>query len=262
MSISDEPPQAAKPAPSARANAAGIIVPDGADLSIQGFRIIVPADGAFRVKHDGFALRMDLVRHWLRIGTGHVAAARRARLALEVAATGQAKEAYPLLEAEFHASMQAVTAAAISIDALYSHVKERIDVPALHQAAWAKNQTARWKQTSEVFRLAFTLANRQDYRGLREGIREIFRFRDWAVHPPADSRLLVHNAVLGRATEWRFSAFRYENARTAMRSSLALAHNLSAVPQAKWKHLKTYCENLHAATSALVNEWRREFPDP
>jgi hypothetical protein len=59
-----------------------------------------------------------------------------------------------VLEAEFMASMQAVMAAAISMDAFYARVKEYVIIPSPTLDAWRQKGTARYKQVYETIRRA------------------------------------------------------------------------------------------------------------
>jgi hypothetical protein len=47
---------------------------------------------------------------------------------------------------------------------------------------------------------------------LRSLVKQLFRFRDWAVHPPANFSAPIRHEILGTGVEWRFVAFRAQAA--------------------------------------------------
>lgn len=63
-------------------------------------------------------------------------------------------------------------------------------------------------------RRTFKVSN-VEARQLHEVTASVFRFRDWAVHPPADFRQPLQHDLMDVAVEWRFVAFRSSNACSA-----------------------------------------------
>jgi hypothetical protein len=116
--------------------------------------------------------------------------------------------------------MQAITAAAIAMDAFYGCVKERIEIPQETRDIWRKNRTARHAHVSEVLRLAFRIGPKSFAR-LRTTVKEIMRFRDLAVHPSGEHDAPVLHPALKVGVEQRFVAFSSENAQQA--TSLAIS---------------------------------------
>lgn len=79
------------------------------------------------------------------------------------------------LKLEFSSGMQAMIASGIAIDAFYASVKEYVAIPPETTRAWRDNGTARYKQVSEVFRMAFRLDNASALE-LRGAIKRIYYF--------------------------------------------------------------------------------------
>jgi hypothetical protein len=64
-------------------------------------------------------------------------------------------------------------------------------------------------------------------------VKELFRFRDWAVHPPADFNAPVLHEVLQRGVEWRFVAFSAPNSGKAITNTAKLIHFCLQRPRAE-----------------------------
>jgi hypothetical protein len=86
------------------------------------------------------------------------------------------------LEREFESSMQAIMAAGIAVDAFYAVIKTHAQVPPTLAQKWREKRTPRYSQIAEVLRIAFHLKPKGTA-VLRRNLKEIFRFRDLAVHP-------------------------------------------------------------------------------
>ena len=165
---------------------------------------------------------LDVTPHWFGIALSHLEDAEQEHPKLAPAWQRQANdEISSALEAEFISSMQAIMAAAIAIDAFYAAVKERVTIPAVTLQAWREKGTARHKQVYEAMRRGFKIG-KGALPKVREALKEIYRFRDLAVHPdPKLAQPLIH-PDLGVGAEWRFVYFRYENARALINVILSL----------------------------------------
>jgi len=236
----------------------GILLTEGAELTIHGFRITLGPE-VTGASHDGVTLRQDLCRYWMRIAFDHT---REAVLANEeLRAAEERKDDKGLagpLEREFRSSMQAVLSAAVALDAFYASVKDRIYLPADQVAAWKKNKTARWKQMAEVFRLAFDLKP-EGFRSLREHLKTITKYRNWAVHPPADSQRPILHPDIKCGVEWRFIAFRQHNAVELTSMAIAIVHSLIGKVTDD-SPLGKYTKGLQQAVDEIAEHWIKEFP--
>lgn len=183
----------------------------------------------------------------------------RRRDLLEADSSGEEANLGTILEREFRSSMQATVSATIALDAFYAAIKDRIVVPQDQMSAWRKNRTARWKQMAEVFRLAFGLSDRA-FVEVRKLLKEAFKYRDWAIHPPAAQQDPVLRDDIHVDVEWRLVAFRYKNAATIVQMALALVNKMLKKEHLEPEALAKYCEGLRPAVDALIEAWSREYP--
>ena len=190
----------------------------------RGMNIGIPAGGfTFSVGDDGkvsssltLHVHFDVCPTWINISLGHLAAARDARSARETAWAGADEEAKSdALEREFEASMQAIMAAAIAIDAFYAVLQPHISVPPSMLAKWRGGGTARYSQVTEIIRRAFKL-QKNGTLTLRNNLKEIYRYRDMAVHPSSKLQEAVYHPELKVGVEWRFAYYRASNAEIAV----------------------------------------------
>lgn len=202
---------------------------------------------------------LDVTPHWLGIALGHLQVAEQEHPKLVPAWHEQANEEIArVLEAEFIASMQAMMAAAIGIDAFYASVKEHVTIPAATLQAWRDKGTARYKQVYEVMCRGFKIG-KGALPKVREMLKEIYRFRDLAVHPdPKLAQPLIH-PDLGVGTEWRFLYFRFDNAKALINASLSLIVQSLDVPNDKNDALKRYAEEARLLMQPLVHDWESRY---
>lgn len=240
---------------------AGIFITKGSQISIPegGLVIRLGPEGQLETADLTIHIALHLTTYWLEIAYNHLRSSDAA--AQDVASAVNAEDDTALgqaLEREFMAAMQAMAAAAIAVDALYASIKERVEVPQSTVEAWRKNRTARFKQIAEVFRLGFQIGPKS-YKQLASMLRELFRFRDWAVHPPSKASAPVLRVDIGKATEWRFAAFRFENARPAVQMALSMSAQLASRPKPKFPDLVQHCAGLQQMLAPLVSEWEARY---
>jgi hypothetical protein len=202
---------------------------------------------------------LDVTPHWLGIALSHLQVAEQEHPKLALAWQQQANEEIAkVLEAEVTASMQAMMAASIGVDAFYAAVKEHVPIPEATLQAWRDKGTARHRQVYEVLRRGFKIG-KGALPKVREALKEIYRFRDLAVHPdPKLAQPLIH-PDLGVGTEWRFVYFRFENAKALVNVSLSLIVQLLNVPNDKNKDLKRYAAEARALMQSLVHQWESRY---
>jgi hypothetical protein len=183
----------------------------------KGMRLRVPAGGlTISIGDDGqpmadlvFEVSLDMWPSWLEIASTHAAAADDARSRLVAADRADGEAIGALLAEECREGMVAMAAAAIAIDAFYGSMRERVDLSSL-DAKWTAD-TPRTARVFEGIRRAFVMTNTQAGK-CRRVIREIYKFRDWAVHPPASFSKPVKHDLLEVGVEWRYVAFGAPNA--------------------------------------------------
>lgn len=240
----------------------GVLITKGMRISIPkgGLQVTVGEDGAIEATLQ-LHIGLDLCHHWLGIAVSHVLEGRRASGELHDAQAAQDNEGLShALEAEFKAGMQAMMAAAVAIDAFYGSVKDRIAIPSDQVSAWKKNKTARYKQLSEVFRLGFHLPGDPDTKQVRHILKEVFRSRDLAVHPPAKTMAPAVHPGLNQASDWRCAAFCFQNARESTRMALDVITQLaSKACRGGASPLRSYCESLQTSSQLTIELWEGEF---
>lgn len=238
----------------------GILMTDGVELTIHGLQLRLTEAGP-EMSTAGTSLRQDMCRHWLWIATRHAFSAADANADLTAAdEKGDHAQLHESLEAEFRSSMQAMVASAVAIDAFYVAVRERIAIPDELVQSWREKRTARWRQQGEVLRLAFGLSPEKT-KELRKILSEMAKYRGWAVHPAAGQEAPVRHPELARGVEWRFVAFRFENARSTVRMALSVVDALVGHETPRPEGLTKYCENMKQALDPLVADWAERFPN-
>ncbi len=202
---------------------------------------------------------LDMCPYWLEIAVEHLRVASSARAeVLAAQAIGEEAAMGSALEQEFSAGMQALTSAAIAVDALYASVKDRVSVPDALTKAWRAKRTARHAQVAEVFRQTFRMSAK-GFEHLREALEQLYKFRDLAVHPPGAFSDPVHHPALKLTTEWRFVSFGLDSAHVAVRAAVAVAVQLAEAPRRKTGPLAEYCVGLSTRLKPLAATWRAEF---
>jgi hypothetical protein len=209
---------------------AGVFISRGMTVAIPpgGFTIGIGADGnatSSLVLH----VRFDVCPTWIEIALAHLNDAKERRAAGEVAWTGSNEDdKAATLEREFEASMRAIMAAAIAIDAFYALVQAHVKLPPSLVARWRTKRTARYTQVTEVVRRAFQLRPKGTA-ALRQNLKEIYRLRDLAVHPSGKIEAPILHPELNVGVEWRFAYFRAHNAEIVVNAATwilwDLAHN-------------------------------------
>ncbi|MBV9510347.1 MAG: hypothetical protein JO303_08720 [Caulobacteraceae bacterium] len=195
-------------------------------------------------------VHFDVCPTWLEIAARHGKDANEKKLA-RVAAWNSTDETAKAetLEREFESSMQAIMAAAIAIDSFYANLRDAVGISKKEIARWRENNTARYKQISEVLRRAFTLQNRHAV-NLRKAIKEVFRFRDLAVHPSGDVTAPILHPELHVGVEWRFAYFRAENAEALVNLACQVVRELSEKGKPSNAEVERYAISLRERLSS------------
>lgn len=248
--------------PPHRAGVSGVLVTKGA-------QIVIPA-GGFKLFHgEGGIGRDTLELHlslsmcpiWCDLAVGHVEAARVCRICTIQAWETISDDTFATaLIAEAAASMQALVAAAIAIDALYAGIKDCYVLPDEVVTAWKRNGTARFKQVAELLRRALQIKPRQAVL-VRKALQHIYEFRDWSVHPPARAREPLRHPSFGAVMEWRLATFTYQNARELVRATLSLCSQAAVKGKDGDDRLKNYCTGLDRLLNDPVARWIATFGD-
>ena len=226
----------------------GIFITKGMTISIPHLSIRIRDDGEFDGNPITIHVRFDVCPTWIQLAKRHLEAAIEARTNRQSAWAGTDEEAKAqALEVEFESSMQAIMAAAIAWDAVYSILRQLVNIPPSLVEQWRAGRTARYSQVAEVVRRAFSL-NSKNTAKLRANLKEIYRFRDLAVHPSGKIEAPLLHPELNIGMEWRFIYFRATNAELAVSAAAAmlweLAHNGKPKDPKIIEYQKTLCARL------------------
>ncbi len=183
----------------------GVFVGRGVSLRLRNLRISWGPDGP-EIAPVTIELSLGMAPFWLEIALRHLVEAEAQHTLLSESVSGNSSDRGTALEGEFLAGMQAIVAAATALDAFYAQVKPYANIPEELVATWREKGTARYKQVAEVLRRAFRLKPRTAV-NLRRILKDVYRFRDWAVHPSADFSAPVLHPKMGSGTEWRCSVW-------------------------------------------------------
>ena len=217
-------------------------------ITIPQFFLHIRDDGEIVGEPLTLQIRFDVCPTWIQLAKRHLETAIEARTKRQFVWSGTdvvAKE--QALEAEFESSMQAIMAAAIAWDAFYSILRQNVKIPQSLIERWRSGRTARYSQVTEIVRRAFSL-NPKKTSTLRANLKEIYRFRDLAVHPSGQIEAALLHPELNIGVEWRFVYFQATNAELAVSGAAAmlwvLAHDGKAKDTKIIEYQKTLCARL------------------
>ncbi|WP_142274651.1 hypothetical protein [Mycobacterium scrofulaceum] len=206
----------------------GITVCDGGDLRLSNIQINFNDDGV-ESPSPTVHLRTDTWPYWLAeaVSAAVDAAKTSTEIPAAVAASNDDKIGR-LMVLELRASMRALTSSAFAIDAFYASVKARSPKHP-QQDIWHQNSTARSKQVAETLRYHLKVAKNESAKELRRRIKELFKYRDWAVHPGSKFREPIYREDLDAAVDWHFVVFSAANAQGGTYLAVNTLDNLVTV---------------------------------
>lgn len=237
----------------------GIHISRGMRLRLSNISISIDRDGNVQSPPPDLSLSIDLYAYWLEIAMAHLIEAEVAHgELLKVWGHGDDQEGGRWLEREFSASLQCITSAAIAVDAFYAMTRDHIQIPEKDVEAWRTNRTSRAKQIAEVLKRGFLIGSKS-FSTMRGHLIELFKWRDWSVHPPAGFDKPVRYDELRVGTEWRFVAFRFENAKNCLALSLSLIAQLLTRPKSNLHSLVEHCQGSLPLVVPLVDQWENKY---
>jgi hypothetical protein len=222
----------------------------------RGMRVAIPA-GALTISLNKpspavtLHVHFDVCPSWCQLATSHMAEAK-ARASERMAAWAGNDESAKAhsLEREFEASMQAIMAAAIAVDAFYAVLQTHVALPPSLVAQWRTKRTSRHSQVTEVLRRGFHLKPKGVAK-LREYLKEIYRFRDLAVHPSGKIEAPLLHPELDVGVEWRFAYFRASNAESLVNAATGVLWDLANNAKPTDKKIIDYIAGLRPRLSEL-----------
>ncbi len=238
----------------------GIRISQGMTLSIADLRLRIGSNGEIEAGPIKVNLRYDVVPTWLEIAMAHQAAALEARARREAVWSEDDEDAKSRgLEAEFQAAIQAIVAAAVCWEALYGILVGHVELPDGVKQKWRTNRVSRYVQVTEVVRRAFKLKP-NGVKALRQNLKEIYRYRDLAVHPSGIGQEAIHHPELQVGTEWRYVYFRASNAVLCVSCSAAMIVDLANNGKPAFDAIANYQKTLRARLSQIFPNGAPQSP--
>jgi hypothetical protein len=213
----------------------GINVPNGADFRIPaGSLRIELVDGEPTMSVGPVEIRTDLWPHWIEVAKAALSRARTANALNPGLGCGRDAEFQALLEQELQECLIACAAAAFALEA-FAYSVQYHDSGAPIVAA----STSGWMH--QVFLRAFRMPNEQS-RAVRSSLREVFKWRNRAVHPSAEFAEPITHPQFFAGMEPRYIWFRVENAETVVRFARDLIYSLLHQARPGVPGLTAWCE--------------------
>jgi hypothetical protein len=233
----------------------GVYVSHATQLRISGIQISISKDGSTDIGEPKTHLLTWMFVYWVEIALEHLQQAELAHTQLlEKWVPGEPAEGSKHLRGEFSSSMQCINAAAIAVDAFYAAIKNVAPISEEEISRWKAKKTSRPKQIAEVIRRSFKM-KQSKVAALQQNLIELFKWRDWGVHPPADLEVPTPYPELSVSTEWRFVAYTASNARIALEYVLKLIIESLSRPKDKYPDLVELCSSCRVLVSPIKASW-------
>lgn len=231
----------------------GIRVING-DLRISGIHIEVGPDGDVVAPDVEVHLRTDMWPFWLEEAIDAAADAVRHSEAIPAAAQAQNNdEVARLMTRELRASMRAIASSAFAIDSFYATVKARSPAHP-HEAVWRSKRTSRHAQIFQTLQYHLSLKN-VGAKEINRRIKEIFRYRRWAVHPGSAFATPVWRPDVDSSVDWHFMAFRSANASAVAGMTAQMMDTLVNVLERGSADLVEYKAGARRAMDSVVEHY-------
>jgi len=161
----------------------------------------------------------NVVPVWLKIAHDNLKAAKKVSETIATQWSENAEEQKQQLMSELAPSMQVFVSCGISLDALYDTLRPHANISDQEITAWRNNKTARYKQVIEIIRRIYKI-NSDALNDFRECIKQIFKYRDKAVHPSLELQQVCTRPDIPVGVDWKFSAYRYSNAKWCLTNTI------------------------------------------
>ena len=205
------------------------------------------------------SLKFDVCPIWLKISVDHLIQAKEWNTkCVEVFKGNDNVLKSESIENEFEHSMQAIIAMAIAYDAFYASLKDKEIIFKNITDIWKKNRTARHKQVSETIRKGFKIKP-NGAKILSQSVKEIYRFRDMAIHPLSNIEQAVMREDLGIGVEWRFACFTYLNSKLIVNEGLKRMKELVSSNAYTNEKLKIYCTSMLALIDPMIKAYEQNI---
>lgn len=226
-------------------------------LIFEGMKVgILPGDCTISVDEAGntdarlvLSTSYNVVPLWLRIAHDNVLLSHKASTDIKDKWNEDAENQKALLLAELTPSMQVFVACGTALDALYEQLRPFAKISQPDINAWRDTKTSRAAQIAEIIRRAYK-QEKSAFNAFKLNIKSIVQFRDQAVHPTHEIRRTCTRPDISVGVDWRFSAYRYDNAAIAYRRTMEMFIHLHENPAAE-KKVTENMENIFKALREL-----------
>lgn len=244
----------------------GIFISEGMRLRITDFTLRIGKDGSVDSSME-WQVALDVWPMWLDVAIDHAVRAVEARseLAHELRGAVDGKVEGDLqarlMSEEAKAGMVAIAASAFALDNFADVIREFAPDIETAKAEWRRAGTARHKQISETIRRTFKISN-EGARTFGPIVGEVFRFRDWAVHPSGSFRQPIQHDLIDVGVEWRFMAFRADNAVKVVRGTTSILSQCISSPRPGKEKLVEWCNAAKLRVEPRQDRAESLLPDP
>lgn len=224
-----DPEELAAPATSAFR---GVTFPEQGSFRIINFSVDSSGEEVEYGRDITYEVRTDIWQHWYdiaRTNTGYARDARDRNPGLDDPAGFG-----PAIVDEMRLAMVAVTAAAFSLEAFHTSVLQHLPGVHIH----ADSADGRVHQTLQR---AFQLSNDRS-KETRNILRQLFRLRDYGVHPKAAWVVPTIHEAFHSAMDPKYVAFSVENAEAATGFAHGLLGYCLQHPRQKHPELVVWCD--------------------
>lgn len=238
----------------------GLFITKGMKVSVEKFSLKINEDGSIETNEMLFHTGLDMCPYWLNIAWSNLLKTEQYHNKIvQQANSGSESKLGDYLQKEFQIGMQTIMAACIAMDAYYASIKPHSDIPDDVVKKWRENKTARYKQISETLKNVFTIPQ-NTFLQIRESIKQGFDLRDRAVHPKSGTDLPVRHPEANVLSDWRFSTFRFANAKAILGNMLSIIYQTSRQKISKEKvSLSVTSEKHKNEIDPLINRWVKRY---
>lgn len=199
----------------------GVLVIPGSTIALKNFRLWIDDSGEVQANLEP-QIAFEMWPLWMRVAIDHEQSARVARQQL-IDATDDTQRAAALND-ETRAGMVAISACAFALESMAISVATRAS---LHGVGKSKSAGRR---VAEVLRQCFAVPNHQVTQW-RKAVLDVFRFRNWAVHPDSAAQDPMEHPGLRAFVPRPANLYRLENSVGSVDVTLSTVAKLPRVPR-------------------------------
>jgi hypothetical protein len=229
----------------------------------RGSALVIPAGAiTIRIGEDGLPVIDPVVPlsqyqawpDWVEIAVSHCRDAKEARTSVLAAIEAKDDQAENVaLSAEFHASLQAITACAFALDAFYARIQQFAPVTADERARRTAKRWPRSKWVYDAVHRTTQPMSSESAKAVKAGLKGVYRLRDRAVHPAFElTPFIVHSGARIAVPEV-MATFALENANAALAISVEAILRVADMPRTGDDELAQVAHEASATAHQIVD---------